>query len=914
MQLKDWERCHLVERFVAIAQSQHQTNFNFELHVETLRSRIVDELGYINQLFPEYTPHDEKYHISQLFRIADIILGKELIDHLNAAELFILICALYGHDWGMAVSTLEKERIKGEINEYPAEYLLEDEKDLFAAFRRKKPGQGHAAEIDWPEYIRNTHALRSGQRIRSFFETIDRGLGEAIAKVCEAHWLNIEKLENYNVYPTNFSVINHVVNVKALGVYLRLIDLYDLSQNRTPYVLWKYISPKNPFSAMEWKKHRAIFSITAPAEASGRILKIDGSTDDVEVWAKLKDLQNWSDQQLRSSLDLLARLNDKPHQLDIIRADWNIEAKGFSPINIQFNFDRVKVFTILSDEIYDKDDYVFLRELLQNSIDAIKLRVALLEKEGVPTVNLGKIEIDISNDPQGAQIISFTDNGTGMDEYIIRNYLSVIGKSYYNSEDFERTGVKIDPISRFGIGILSCFKVAPRISILSRQDPLINNASSALEVEIPSPMLLFRVKPRGIQDVKIGTTVKVYVDPAKLTNKATKGGLQVFDYLARVAAFTPFPIIVTENGKRSLIQPYKHALQGSGPAFAQIRQESPGAFLAKKQSIADYIRFETIDVADIPGLEDYEGYIIFWDLQKPYVDLETYGDEFIFLDGSPKPPRKELSASNFEKEGYLPQSVITLMQDIIFQKLIDSSQEEIDNMTTMAGEMDTHGPSSFQMPNYQFFNNGILVSNIGVPLSFAEVQFKDTKYPPPFLRINLKKSLNLRMNVARTRLLQGAICWDHTIHEALQAYLIQTRLPGILAEVDLRKRLFGLSVLTMIYRVSINRLFEAVGPHNWPVLIWTNNDLGIVMLDDLIDLQTGEFKDRTIREVVISPGIEFAQDLIQYFYYGKRKPVVDDEPGTRIITPSSFSGYKNLPEIFKGILAVSYHPFAAPGH
>lgn len=48
------------------------------------------------------------------------------------------------------------------------------------------------------------------------------------------------------------------------------------------------------------------------------------------------------------------------------------------------------------------------------------------------------------------------DDGIGMDEYVLGNYFSVLGKSYYNSSDFKNKGIDMPPISKFGIGILSC--------------------------------------------------------------------------------------------------------------------------------------------------------------------------------------------------------------------------------------------------------------------------------------------------------------------------------------------------------------------------------------------------------------------------------------------------------------------------
>ena len=111
---------------------------------------------------------------------------------------------------------------------------------------------------------------------------------------------------------------------------------------------------------------------------------------------------------------------------------------------------------ILSNHLY-KTPNVFVRELLQNGVDAITQR-KLLQKDW----DNGSIHIKV--EPQ--QKIIFKDNGSGLNEKEIHHFLAVIGQSskhdlidHYESEDF---------IGRFGIGLLSCFMVSDVIEIHSK--------------------------------------------------------------------------------------------------------------------------------------------------------------------------------------------------------------------------------------------------------------------------------------------------------------------------------------------------------------------------------------------------------------------------------------------------------------
>jgi HSP90 family molecular chaperone len=79
-------------------------------------------------------------------------------------------------------------------------------------------------------------------------------------------------------------------------------------------------------------------------------------------------------------------------------------------------------------------------------------------------------------DEAGYRWFRIDDYGMGMSETIINNYLLKVGNSYYLSDEFkirkleykEKDNVDFTPISRFGIGILSCFIVGDHIEINTR--------------------------------------------------------------------------------------------------------------------------------------------------------------------------------------------------------------------------------------------------------------------------------------------------------------------------------------------------------------------------------------------------------------------------------------------------------------
>jgi len=514
--------CNLIRILKEKADAREDIKFPFLSILDAFRERVSTEMKYMKVLFPQFVPHDEENHLNRLFFFADKVLEQKRLQKMNSSELFLLAVSLYGHDWGMALSDFEKQCILGiekpENNNTTKEniWILPNEQEYISEFAYRNKlnldAEGRFEKISeeqWCDYVRATHAFRSGFWVSKYFENINKGVAEQGDKICAGHWLDFEQIQNINSYPKDATVLEEDTNICALTVYLRLIDLFDISEYRTPYLIWKYVSPTNSISKLEWEKHRAIQSVDVKDYAGeSRKILVEGSTDDFEVYNQLELFRIYCEDQLKGDIDTLAYVHNERHSLDINKLEWRVEAKGFQPSNIQFEFNRERMFDILSDEIYESDPYVFLRELLQNSIDAIKFRQKVLsEKAG--TEFFGSIKVQAKVGQNGNTELVWIDNGIGMNKNVIENYLAIVGISYYRSIDFEREKIDIDPISRFGIGILSCFIVADQIEILTRMDPHYQSENEGLLVIISSIVGRFLIKTVPSEDVEIGTTIKI---------------------------------------------------------------------------------------------------------------------------------------------------------------------------------------------------------------------------------------------------------------------------------------------------------------------------------------------------------------------------------------------------------------------
>ncbi len=148
---------------------------------------------------------------------------------------------------------------------------------------------------------------------------------------------------------------------------------------------------------------------------------------------------------------------------------------------------------LLSDHLYSGPE-VFVRELLQNSVDALTARL----KQDPNYV--GKIRIEVIRGDRG-NTIAVEDDGVGLTETEIHQFLATIGQSS-KSGDFSRR----DFIGQFGIGLLSAFVVSDVITVITQS------------VQADSPTLEWIGRSNGTYTVraldnKLTTGTRVYLQP-----------------------------------------------------------------------------------------------------------------------------------------------------------------------------------------------------------------------------------------------------------------------------------------------------------------------------------------------------------------------------------------------------------------
>ena len=286
---------------------------------------------------------------------------------------------------------------------------------------------------------------------------------QELINVCKSHGESIEVIMKFDSATG--------IDLRLCAMLLRLADILDFDTTRAPDAVYyysgfdKHVDPASRFSKEEWMKHLSshgfsfervenrAFPYDLPYNATCPSMKIEQT---VNVYI------DWVDKELAACQGMIRFCNDKWRNLKLPRkVVRNISANGYLSGQFCLTLDQEKVLELLVGKNLYHDPSVFVRELLQNAIDAVRTREQL--DKNLPRNWKPQINIRSWMDEEGYHWFRIEDNGIGMNEDIIKRYFLKVGRSYYASAEFrqEKYRTQADdeytPISRFGIGILSCF-------------------------------------------------------------------------------------------------------------------------------------------------------------------------------------------------------------------------------------------------------------------------------------------------------------------------------------------------------------------------------------------------------------------------------------------------------------------------
>jgi molecular chaperone HtpG len=435
--------------------------------------------------FPQYTLHDINHSELVVIRL-NTIIPDSLKEKLNEYEIFFLLCSAYLHDIGMA----DLEQIK--------DYC------------------GENAEI-----IRENHHKRSCIFIRDYFEEVglkDRFQGINIGKICLGH--RKEDLHDISLFPPHKAYKSYDINIALLSSLLRIADELDITFERTPQIIYDNFDISNKKSREEWEKHLSIEGVTSTHNNS--FIRCNAMCEDPTIHRNLKKLEDKINSQLEELPDHMHNYSSLIKELPR-KFSMEVEPVGYKYYNFKFSLDNKAIFSLLMGEKLYRSKDECIRELLKNSIDACKFRQETTKESYEP-----KITFELASNNEKLIV---TDNGMGMDDFIIEEYFTKIGSSFYSSEDFLNQELDFNPLNELGIGFLSCFMIADEIIIDTKTEN-----SDPLKIEIDNTSDYFLVRKSELKST--GTKITLYL------KEDFKENLDLEKIIKNYARHLEFPIFL----------------------------------------------------------------------------------------------------------------------------------------------------------------------------------------------------------------------------------------------------------------------------------------------------------------------------------------------------------------------------------
>ncbi|WP_020602704.1 HD domain-containing protein [Spirosoma spitsbergense] len=467
------------------------------LHIKSQLTIILNQIGR-GGIFDEYTKHDIS-HINYMLDSLDWIIPERTQNIMTPADWLMIVLSIYFHDLGMLVTKDEfNKREKSNFTTFKDEI----ERGLYGNTFRDKINSikdtDRKERFIYQELVRRTHAERikywildennpnfeSANEIASEIKNLIGSLSymfrRDLAYVCESHHLSdLNNLEKYQLNQPYGSLQGEEVNLHYASLILRTADLLHITSDRTPTVEYRLINPSDPISQDEWAKQKAVTKVR-PQSKKNKDGKIDNTLDKdtFEVVAFFEDENgyfglisylNYADNELKNNY----RFHEIAKQVAVSSYEYpwkhindsGIQTKDFDKRQFEFVLDQNKILDLLVGHTLYNNQAVVLRELIQNSIDASRLKEYQLKHKGIDYNPEIIIDWDLSN-----RTLSFIDNGTGMNMEIIQNHLLKVGSSRYQDENFKKEFPNFSPISRFGIGLLTCFLIADDMDIITRTE------------------------------------------------------------------------------------------------------------------------------------------------------------------------------------------------------------------------------------------------------------------------------------------------------------------------------------------------------------------------------------------------------------------------------------------------------------
>ena len=553
------------------------------------KRNLSNGLNTISATFPNYSLHDVSHSMTVIKNI-QLFLGEDRIKKLSATDTFLLLMSGLTHDIGMVLTyqmledAWSKKGMKKVIEEFAtsedrvmadaAKQIINIHKKLDEKDKKKEKDKENEEPEDkqkektednyeWAlkiknaiilltaEIFRNKHAQLGANNIKSneeikkladnfYAQQLPQRFMDLLSNVAFLHGQNFDKVlsmlhKKADGYSTDYC------HPRFIACMIRLGDLLDFDNNRFNSFFNATIKEMPETSTANQQKHAAVkHMLISPSSIEAELDCPDEKVYRISrIWFDM--LEKEVDSQRREWTHIVPEdLGGLPPVISAnnIKILYNGIKASPELLNIKFEMSQERIFDILQGGgIYRQPGFAFIREIVQNALDASKIQMWNDIKDGIYGSILGEkikklSDIQFPNDiipiiydlyPIHLSVkwkdnkkqflhIECSDHGTGISEKALLRMTQHVGESHlkdagYN-EMYESMPYWLRPTAAFGIGLQSVFFVTQSFEVetyypgetskrIIFRSAANNQYSSIVEENI---------------DCKRGTTIKVDID------------------------------------------------------------------------------------------------------------------------------------------------------------------------------------------------------------------------------------------------------------------------------------------------------------------------------------------------------------------------------------------------------------------
>ncbi|MGV3585798.1 MAG: HD domain-containing protein [Adhaeribacter sp.] len=513
-------------------------NSVWKLNKKTLTSALTA----VNFNFPHYSLH-ESGHSDTIISNIESFLGEERIQKLEPTDTWLILMSAYSHDIGMVIlqKTIEESLAKNTLHDY-LNTLVNESKDqdlkesaqLLLDIQSHKLAQNKsvfdirkAITLITGEFFRRNHYLRSQAILSGKDEEFKKILSNFYSDLIPNRLLHLLGEVAFS-HGTNFNFILEALQKESNGIsrdkvhprfvasLLRLGDILDVDDKRFNPVSERLIDSQLPKTSELHKiKHASVKHLLIKPT----LIEVTVDCPEIQVYRIARQWFDWLEQEVEdqyknwSSIAPFYLIGNPPTIApNGIKVLYQSQVPDPELMNLRFSIKPQKAIEIFEGKgIYEDSSYVFLRELVQNALDANKIQLwkdilngnyneilyehlslkynsikiedkkdihkFIIFPDDIPPQVIKNYQTDLFitwTDNKKGIIIKVVDRGCGISREDLLRMTANVGES--RSKDLYFQELKktlpywLKPTGAFGIGLQSVFLVADSFKVKTKAD------------------------------------------------------------------------------------------------------------------------------------------------------------------------------------------------------------------------------------------------------------------------------------------------------------------------------------------------------------------------------------------------------------------------------------------------------------